>query len=468
MTDKTLDLVQYIHSLLNDSSVEPSVPDYLQDLEDFHGIDQSIRELKESSNALFELFFETIPDATLIISYNEFEIFKCNHAFELLAGHSKAELVGTALKDVSLFKGLKKETYLKDPSNEFSTPHSVSIELQLKDGSVYQGLFSSAVIFIEGTKYVLIIIKDITELKNLERKLRKSEEMHRLLADNAGDVIWIMDLTGAFSYVSPSVEKLRGYTVEEVMLQTQDELLCPASRIHMEKGLEAAINAVQNNLPFKTYREDIEQPCKDGSTVWTDLSISGIYDKDNQFKGMLGVSRDISERKAMEKEIRRLTEIDSLTQLYNRFKSDTVLNAEIERSQRSLSKFSIIMLDIDNFKKVNDTYGHTVGDEVLKVFARIIRSNIRKIDTASRWGGEELMIIMPESDCIGAQKLAEKLRMKISEYNFLSVGQITASFGVAEYEKDITESELVLRADKAMYEAKASGKNCVCAYKNVH
>ncbi|HKL86676.1 MAG TPA: diguanylate cyclase [Treponemataceae bacterium] len=421
---------------------------------------------KEESKSLFELFFETIPDATMVISHNEFELFNCNHEFELLTGYSKTELLGTPLKEISLFKINNLEKYFSEVLKGSQKPQSVSLELQLLDGSKYYGLISSAIILIDNTKYILSIIKNNTEQKVLENKLRHSEEMHRLLADNASDVIWIMDLTGAFSYISPSVEKLRGFTVEEIMNQTQEELLCPSSRIYLEKGLEASIYAVQNNLPFIKFRGDMEQPCKDGSTVWTDLSVSGIFDKNHQFKGLLGVSRDISERRAMENEIRRLTEIDSLTQLYNRFKSDTVLKAEIERTQRSSSIFSIIMLDIDNFKKVNDAYGHTAGDEVLKGIARIIRSNIRKIDTAARWGGEEILIIIPETDILGAQNLSEKLLLKISEHSFPDIGHITASFGAAEYENGITEAVLVSRADKAMYEAKDAGKNCVRVYQD--
>lgn len=90
----------------------------------------------------------------------------------------------------------------------------------------------------------------------------KSEERHRLLADNANDVIWTMDLTGAFTYVSPSVEKLRGFTVEEVMAQSREELLCPASLIHMEKGLEDAVHSVQNNLPSKCFGKMWSSPAK--------------------------------------------------------------------------------------------------------------------------------------------------------------------------------------------------------------
>lgn len=532
-------MIRYLHSLLKDSSIVPSIPDNLKEIEGFEEIDQIIRNLRQSikligngelsdqisgkgylmgsikslqatlrnliwhtkaisagdfshqvlflgefsdafnsmvkelerninevkeTKALFELFFEMIPDATMIVSVETLNIFDCNHKFEEITGLSKKELYGQSLKDIRFFKDIHQEKRFVESVRGVERPQFLSLELDLYTDSYFQGLFSSSIINIDSEKYILSVIKNITEFKSLEKHLKDSEEIHRLLADNASDVIWTMDLTGKFTYVSPSVEKLRGYTVEEVMAQTQAELLCPSSIVYLQKGLEDAIYNVQNNLPFKVFRGDMEQPCKDGSTVWTDLTVSGIYDKNGQFLGMLGVSRDITERRQMEDQIRQLSEVDRLTQLYNRFKLDMSIRIEIERIKTSNSTCALIMLDIDNFKMVNDTYGHIVGDDVLKEFAQIIRNMIGKINIAGRWGGEEFMIILPESNADVGLTLAETLRKRISNHKFSGVGHLTASFGVSEFERDITEIEFVSRADHALYEAKNSGKNCVCRY----
>lgn len=130
--------------------------------------------------------------------------------------------------------------------------------------------------------------------------LRISEERHRLLADHAQDVIWIMDLKGRFTYVSPSVERLRGYTVAEVMRQTFDERLAPSSRALAKAHLNYALSQVEQGLPFPAQSAEYEQLCKDGSTVWVEVSTSGIYGSKGQFIGVLGVSRNISERKKQE------------------------------------------------------------------------------------------------------------------------------------------------------------------------
>ena len=442
--------------------------DFLGDFSD--AFNNMVKKLESTINEvvvakeLLELFFETIPDPTMIISLDDFTFLKYNKAFEKLTGYSSDYLSGENIGDIKFFKDKNQQNEFFETIQESESYRTLSLELNLKNEKIFHGLFSSVPITIENKLYILSVIKDITTLKNLENKIRESEKIHRLLADNASDVIWVMDLTGKFTYISPSVEKLRGYTVEEVMQQSREEVLCPSSLVHLEKGIEKAVNKVMNNLPFEEFRGDLEQPCKDGTTVWTEVTVTGIYDKDSGFLGMLGVTRDITERRAMEEEIRRLTEVDRLTQLYNRLKLDYVIKIEIERANRSGSSFVAIMLDIDHFKAVNDNFGHIVGDEVLKEISLIIKSSIRIIDTAGRWGGEEFMIILPESDIKGGQIVAEKMRLKIEENQFPHVGKLTASFGVSEYKSEMSENELVTRADNAMYKAKNAGRNRVCIH----
>ena len=134
--------------------------------------------------------------------------------------------------------------------------------------------------------------------------LRISEERHRLLADNASDVIWTMDLTGRFTYVSPSVERLRGYSVEEVMQQTLDQALTPESAKIAAAGLGMAIQAIHAQRPVEDFRGELEQPCKWGGTVWTEVSVTALQNQQGEFVSLLGVTRDISERKKAELDLR--------------------------------------------------------------------------------------------------------------------------------------------------------------------
>jgi diguanylate cyclase (GGDEF)-like protein len=119
------------------------------------------------------------------------------------------------------------------------------------------------------------------------------------------------------------------------------------------------------------------------------------------------------------------------------------------------------MIDIDKFKNINDSYGHLIGDNILKEIAAILCDNIRKIDVLGRWGGEEFLIVDTESDEHKIIEFAEKIRKAIASHDFDKVGKVTCSFGVTRYAKEDTASSLVIRADKALYLAKESGRNCV-------
>lgn len=159
--------------------------------------------------------------------------------------------------------------------------------------------------------------------------------------------------------------------------------------------------------------------------------------------------------------LEKLSITDNLTQLYNRNKLDEVLLSESNRANRSSHTFGIIIIDIDYFKKVNDTHGHIAGDTILKEFTSILKSNSRKIDTVGRWGGEEFLILCPETNLEGILTFAENLRAKISSFPFSHNEQKTASFGVAIYQKGEDISDMIKRADKALYKAKNSGRNRV-------
>ena len=160
-------------------------------------------------------------------------------------------------------------------------------------------------------------------------------------------------------------------------------------------------------------------------------------------------------------EATRLAERDYLTQVYNRLKGHEFLQSEMVRCNRYGQECAIMMIDVDFFKKVNDTYGHNVGDEVLIQLVKILTREIRAVDVLSRWGGEEFLVIMPLIDAEGAKNAAERLRTVVAETPFTQGLRQTASFGVATYKQGESPEAFIDRADKALYEAKQKGRNCV-------
>ncbi|MFV5212985.1 diguanylate cyclase [Azonexus caeni] len=163
----------------------------------------------------------------------------------------------------------------------------------------------------------------------------------------------------------------------------------------------------------------------------------------------------------LNRELARLSVTDRLTGIYNRMKLDEALAAEIQRCRRYDQALAIVLLDIDHFKRINDTYGHQAGDRALIDIARLLSEGSRETDVVGRWGGEEFMIVLPHTDLAGAGRLAEKMRTTIAAHEFSGIGQQTASFGVAAYRIDDQPNDLVARADAALYEAKHAGRNRV-------
>ena len=163
---------------------------------------------------------------------------------------------------------------------------------------------------------------------------------------------------------------------------------------------------------------------------------------------------------SLNKELEILSQTDKLTSLYNRAKLDSILEKEIKLSKRYELPLSLAIVDIDFFKSINDTYGHTVGDLILKEFSSILSNNIRETDYLGRWGGEEFLLIFPHTQSEDAKTITENLRNIIENYQFSNSIKMTASFGVYEC-KELNPTKCLSNADKALYEAKNSNRNCV-------
>jgi len=190
-----------------------------------------------------------------------------------------------------------------------------------------------------------------------------------------------------------------------------------------------------------------------------------------RLKRVLNERRLNQERVRMLDELKKLSITDGLTQLYNSRHFYTQLKGEIERCNRYEHKLSLLLLDIDNFKEYNDTYGHLEGDKILVRLGQVIRSCLRKMDTAYRYGGEEFTIILPDTDADEARTVAERLRLAVGSEDFTDGRnpdvRITISIGVTQYFQEEKVASFVQRADQAMYRSKQAGRNKVsCIFDN--
>ncbi|MGB4660540.1 MAG: diguanylate cyclase [Mobilitalea sp.] len=209
---------------------------------------------------------------------------------------------------------------------------------------------------------------------------------------------------------------------------------------------------------------NIELEIKDQEDRSVTVLLSSMKGHYNNRDAILISLYDITLQKQAEDAMRKLAIEDKLTGLYNRHFMDTIISSEIDRSDRYNYPVSIFILDLDHFKLVNDNFGHPIGDSVLKETADIASKNTRKSDFLIRLGGEEFLLFMPHTNLQGAIDVAEKTRNEIENYSYPVAGKITASFGVAEREKNQSFQSLYEEADIALYHAKEEGRNRVISF----
>lgn len=205
---------------------------------------------------------------------------------------------------------------------------------------------------------------------------------------------------------------------------------------------------------------EIKNKKKDGSEYWLEQNIIPIKDESGEVDSYIAVGIDITTKK----EIEKLSSTDMLTQIFNRRKIEEFLEIEISRSTRYKRDLSLIILDIDHFKNTNDTFGHNTGDIALKQTADVVKNAIRDNDIFGRWGGEEFIIICPETNKNEAFIVAEKVRKAIDNFKFDIIEHQTMSLGLAQFEEQNTKDELINNADKALYISKENGRNKVTIY----
>lgn len=323
------------------------------------------------------------------------------------------------------------------------------------------------------------------------------ESLYRQVFNSALISIGVTDLQGKFVLVNHTWCEKIGYTSEEAQKLTVNDITLhedvAESSVNYSRLISGEINNFQKLRKYKK---------KDGSSFWAHLIVSSIKNSEDKIIAIIGIFHDMDEQiqkehylreinhsleEVNEKLIQANTEIhkkneelqlayfkldelartDKLTGLPNRRQLEEQLDLEVRRTIRSKKEFSICIADIDDFKHINDTYGHDVGDIVLKDLANIIRKSTRTTDIAGRWGGEEFMFILPETDSAGTLVLMERVRQSVISHRVLKddkVITITLTLGFSTFYIDSNLDEIIKQADLALYAGKKSGKNLAVCY----
>jgi diguanylate cyclase (GGDEF)-like protein/PAS domain S-box-containing protein len=429
-----------------------------------------ITELKQAEEALaesqgrYQSIVETGGAGVLTGDLNGYITF-VNEPFCKMLGYSFDELVGKPFADfvhpddrsVMLEKFIEG---IKHPEPgyklEFRAIH--------KDGRIVWIYPSVSPIFHKDTLTAgMAIVFDITERKKLEDALKQSEERYRTILEDIQDNYFEVDLAGNFTFVNDATCRTLGYSKEELIGVNYRAYMAKedAEVVYQDFNRVYRTGETIKGLSYKFIQ-------RSGAVGFGELSVSGIKDETGNVIAFRGIARDVTERKRLERELNDIATHDFLTGLPNRLLLQDRLNVALAGAKRNEIKLAVMMLDMDRFKVVNDTFGHSMGDKVLMAAGERLVSLVRKSDTVARVGGDEFLVLLPKITSVeDTIKVAQKILGAFRKPFVLNDHKIriTTSVGIAVYPEDGEDSDTLLRnADIAMYWVKEQERDNYASY----
>ena len=406
---------------------------------------------------ILKLAVEQAFNAVLITSVedgnNNHPIIYANQAFCEMTGYDIDELIG---QDPRILQGpATSETVidnLRSCIREKRLFHGTTVNYR-KDGKPYHVEWNISPIIDDSghVTHYLSIQRDITDQLKFEEK----SEILTSAFDASGDAIFITDVNAKIEFVNESFVRLTGFSRSE-LLGSKPSIL--KSGLHDAKFYK---HLWQTILKGKTFRAVFINKNKKGQQYHQEQTITPIFNKSAEISSFVSISKDITKRIEEEAAFRQQAKLDSLTGALIRREGQERLEDGVSLSTDSEKSLSIAIIDIDHFKKVNDTWGHPVGDEVIKLVANAIMDSVRSTDSLVRWGGEEFMLIMNQCQINAAEQLVWRCVETIRNISHVQAGNVTVSAGVAEKLLNEDIEALIQRADKALYAAKSSGRDTV-------
>ncbi|CAJ0710006.1 MULTISPECIES: sensor domain-containing diguanylate cyclase [Ralstonia] len=374
-----------------------------------------------------------------------------NPAFTAMTGYSLDELRGHSLR---ILQGPDTDPALID-----------ELRICLKEARLFEGTATNY--RKDGSSYTvrwsISPVRDdsglVTNFVSVQQDIsdyEQAEQTNRLLAralDATSDPVMLTDAKARIIFANAAFAKSTGYTVDEIQGST------PAM-FKSGKHDEAFYAAMRRSLASgQNFRATFINRRRDGSLYHAEQSISPIFGEKGRISHYVSVSKDITKRVEREQALLRAATKDKLTGLHNRHHGEQLL-AERYRTARTLQRpLTLVMCDIDHFKRINDEFGHPTGDRVLAEVADMLRQAVRSRDAVIRWGGEEFMIVLDECSQTDTVDLAKRILDRVNAHEDGEVPALTLSLGLATLAPDEAIDELIARADSALYDAKRAGRN---------
>jgi len=415
-----------------------------------HQLQETNRQLA-ASQGRYQRFVERAPDAVFIIQ--DYQFVFVNRVFQKMFGYAEAEIIGREF--VEILAQESRENVLKSYEAAINgIPVSDEYEYLAvrKDTTSVAVWMRTTYTRVNDRLAILCFAHDITEKRRAESELREAKAYLENILESANDLIYILDTEGRFTYANRKFEEF-GYSPRELIGRLFLEILTPNHKgTRFRKTLTTGIKQIY----------EVEMLEKGGAQIRNVVvSTSPLLDDSGAIRGVLVLGKDITERKRAEEELRRMSITDSLTDLYNQRHFFQKIGEETDRAKRMFYPICLMIFDIDNFKRYNDTKGHLAGNEILKAAGRIIQSTIRgTMDSAFRYGGDEFAIILPNTTPSEVETIAYRIKEKMDR----SLDGLTISIGISSMSEHGTLEDFINSADKAMYAAKGKGREAVVTY----
>ncbi|ERP30831.1 sensor domain-containing diguanylate cyclase [Chitinivibrio alkaliphilus] len=430
-----------------------SVTDNRGNITKFSAIQQDITEREQQDRVLkkltrdYEQIFNNTQDAIFLIDVDREEKFyfrRLNATHEKLtgmktqdvAGKTPVEVLGQELGDVVA------QNYTRCVQAKETITYEE--KLDLPGGVRFWQTRLTPVIEKGRVVQIVGVARDITRRHELAQEID-------ILFRVSPDMFCVASFDGRFLEISPAWQTNTGWGTDELQNQEYLEYIHPDDR-------DATMNAMDLLSKGEVISSfDTRFRCKNGSWLWISWTSYPLTEDEKVY----AVARNVQKRKEMEAQLVYLSTRDPLLGIYNRAKGMDLLMEQCARSSRYDRPFSLIMADIDHFKRINDTHGHAAGDAVLRHFCRMVDTCIRQTDFFCRWGGEEFLILCTETDEAGAARLAERIRSTVESMPSDESEAVTVSFGVAQQRGDEDVEGLLRVVDACLYDAKKQGRNSV-------
>lgn len=414
---------------------------------------RAVTKLMESEER-FRNVVENSPDPLLIHDGNVIT-FMNEAGLKLIRAKHKHQVIGLPVLEYVHpdYREIVTERMLK-VLNEGQTPELMEEVYFTLDREKIFVETRSAPIIEHGKTSVLVMIRDITKRRRAEKNLKESEERFRVIAEHSKSVIKILSLKGKVFYISPSAEDTFGYSISNLIGRSFVE------NVHRDDIRKAEI-ALQQVIATREPAEiEIRHMHQEGYSIWLNSYFTPILTAEGEVEKIMVILDDISESKRKENKLRKMAFYDYLTGLPNRRLFNERLQQAMLTTEKTGNVTGLLIMDCDKFKQINDTFGHDVGDEVIKEFANRVKSVLLKKDTLSRVGGDEFTIVIPELERIEQLDLiAERILAAAKEPMFIKgeIIQISTSIGISIYPNTNTIDALYKVADRNLYKSKDLG-----------